>query len=139
MSPSTLPPPPAKKVCLDRGGKDPTLEVPTSAVTRSDEDGPNASSTAPPNVAGSRAAATVQDDAPGPSSPIVVETPISEGVPDASNGEEALDEKSNHAAAVPPTWEELMEMLKGVPCFTDVEARLPFGTPESTMSCIQHL
>ena len=61
-----------------------------------------------------------------------------------------------------------MEMLKGVPCFTDseapsikmsdfflltkrvfvnmggdppafVKARLPFGTPESAVSCIQHL
>ena len=127
-------------------------------------------------------AATVQADAPGPSStavaqsgattfgdaPTAVETHVSEGVPDASNGEEATDEKSSLAAAVPPSWEELMEMLKGVPCFTDAEAPsmrmsdffpltkrvsvnmggdlpafvkvwLPFGTPESTVSCIQHL
>ena len=69
---------------------------------------------------------------------------------------------------VPPSWEEMMEMLKGVSCFTDAEApstkmsdfflltkwvfvnmggnpstfvkaRLHFSTPESTVSCIQHL
>ena len=100
--------------------------------------------------------------------PVVVETHGSEGIPDASNDEEAPDEKSSPTAAVPPSWEELMEMLKGVPCFTDAEApstrmsdffpltkrvsvnmdgdpptfikaRLPFGTPESVVSCIQHL
>ena len=64
---------------------------------------------------------------------------MSEGVLDASNGEEAPDEKGSHAAVVPPSWEELMEMLKGVPCFTDVEAWLPFGPPESAVSYIQHL
>ena len=58
-----------------------------------------------------------------------------EGVPDASNGEEAPDEKGSHAVAVPPSWEDLMEMLKGVPCFTDAEVRLPFGTPEPAVSC----
>ena len=68
----------------------------------------------------------------------MVETPISEGVPDVSNGEEAPDEKSSHAAVVPPSWKELMEILKG-PCFTDVEAWLPFGPPESAVSYIQHL
>ena len=98
----------------------------------------------------------------------VVETHGSEGIPDVSNDEEALDEKSSPTTAVPPSWEELMEMFKGVPCFTDAEApstrmsdfflltkrvsvnmdgdpptfikaRLPFGTPESVVSCIQHL
>ena len=64
---------------------------------------------------------------------------MSEGVSDASNGEEAPEEKSSHAAAVSPSWEELMEMLKGVPCFTDAEARLPFGTSKSAVSCIQPL
>ena len=64
---------------------------------------------------------------------------MSEGVLDALNGEEAPDEKGSHAAVVPPSWDDLMEMLKGVPCFTDAEARLPFGTPESAVSCTQHL
>ena len=139
MSPSTLGPPPAKKVCPDRGGEDPAPEVPTSVATRPDEDGPSASSTAPSDAAGSSSVATVQADAPGPSSPAVVETPISEGVPDASNGEEAPDEKSSHTVIVSPSWEELMEMLKGVPCFTDAKVQLSFGNPESAVSCIQHL
>ena len=82
--------------------------------------------------------------------------------------EEASDEKSSPAAAVSPSWEELMEMLKEVPCFTYAETpstrmsdffpltkrvsvnmggdppafvkvQLPFGTLESVVSCIQHL
>ena len=127
--------PPAKKVCPDRGGEDPTPEVLASVATYANEDGPSASSAAPPNAAGSSATTTVKVDAPGPSSPAVVETPMLEGVPDASNGEEAPDEKGSHAVAVPPSWEDLMEMLKGVPCFTDAEVRLPFGTPEPAVSC----
>ena len=94
-----------------------------------------------------------------------METHGSEGIPDESNDEEAPDKKSSPTAAVPRSWEELMEMLKGVSCFTDAEApstrmsdffpltkrvsvnmdgdppafvkaRLPFGTPESAVSCI---
>ena len=97
-----------------------------------------------------------------------METRGSEGGSEAAIDEEAPDEKSSPAAAVPPSWDEMMEMLKGVLCFTDVEApstrmsdffpltkqifvnmggdppafvkaRLPFGTPESVVSCIQHL
>ena len=100
--------------------------------------------------------------------PAAVETRGSEGVPDASIDEKALDEKSSPVATVPPSWKKLMEMLKGVPCFIDAEtpstrmsdffpltkrvsvnmgsdppafvkARLPFGTLESAVSCIQHL
>ncbi|RVW63610.1 hypothetical protein CK203_057392 [Vitis vinifera] len=134
------------------------------------------------DAAGSSAAAMVQADAPRPSStaaaqlgttafdnaPTVVETHASEGIPDASNGEEALDEKSSPTAAVPPNWEEfdgdakgsamlhecggtfhedvrllpsdqtcLCEYGWGPPAF--VKARLPFGTPESVISCIQYL
>ena len=97
-----------------------------------------------------------------------METRGSKGVPDASIDEEAPDEKSSPDVAVPPSWEELMEILKGVPCFTNAEApstrmadffsltkrvslniggdppafvkaRLPFGTPEFVVFCIQHL
>ncbi|RVW75637.1 hypothetical protein CK203_055256 [Vitis vinifera] len=77
----------------------------------------SASSAAPSNAAGSSAAATVKADALRPSSPVVVETPMSEGVLDASNGEEAPDEKGSHAAVVPPSWDDLMEMLKGLLLF----------------------
>ena len=90
------------------------------------------------------------------------------GAPKAAINEEAQDEKSSPVTAVPLSWEEMMEMLKGVSCFTDAEApstkmsdfflltkwvfvnmggdpptffkaRLPFGTLESAVSCIQHL
>ena len=97
-----------------------------------------------------------------------METCGSEGVPESAVDEEALDKKSSPATAVPLSWEEMMEMLKEVSCFTDMESpstrmsnffpltkqvsvnmggdppafvkvRLPFGTLESAMSCIQHL
>ena len=97
-----------------------------------------------------------------------METRGSEGVPKAAINEEAPDEKSSAAGAVPPSWEEMMEMLKGVSCFTDAEApstrmsdfflltkrvsvnmggdppafvkaQLFFGTPESAVSYTQHL
>ena len=137
--PINLGPSPAKKVCPNWGGEDPAPEVPALAMTRLDEGGPSASSAAPSDVVGSSATATVRADGPGPNSPAVAETPISEGVPDASNGEEASDEKSSHVATVLPSWEELMEMMKGLPCFMDAEAWLHFGPPESVVSYIQHL
>ena len=97
-----------------------------------------------------------------------METRGIEGVPDTTINEEAPDEKNSPAAVVPPSCEEMMEMLKEVSCFTNAEApstrmsdffpltkrvsmnmggdppafvkaRLPFGTPESAVSCIQHL
>ncbi|RVW99507.1 hypothetical protein CK203_021370 [Vitis vinifera] len=108
----------------------PAPEVSTLVATRPDEDGPSASSAAPPDAAGPSAATMVQADTPGPGSHVVVDTPMSEGVP---------DEKSSRAAAVPPSREELMEMLKGVPCFTDAEARLLFGTSESVVPYSQPL
>ena len=154
--------------------------MPTTA--HPNEAGSSATAMVQLDVVGSGATAAVQADAPGPSSatiaqpgitahsdaPATVETRGLEGVPEAMIDEEALDEKSSPAAAVPPSWEEMMEMLKGVPCFMDAEVtstrmsnffpltkrvsmnmggdppsfvkvRLPFGTPESAVSCIQHL
>ena len=64
MSPSTLGPPPAKKVCPDQGGEDSTPEVPALAVTCPDEGDPSISSAALSDVAGSSAAATVRGLAP---------------------------------------------------------------------------
>ena len=171
--PIDLEPPSVKKVCLERGGEDAALEVPLSTATRPDEAGPSVAVAAQSEAAGSGAAATVQataqsDTTVASDAPTAVETRGSEGVPDASIDEETPDEKSSPAAAVPPSWEELMEMLKGVPCLTDAEAPskrmsdffpltkrvsvnmggdppafvkawLPFGTPEFVVSCIQHL
>lgn len=82
--------------------------------------------------------------------------------------EEVLDKKDTLASAPPPSWDEMMEILKRVPCFSGAEppstkmpdlfpltkrisvnlggeppvfvsARLPFSTPESGVSCIQLL
>ena len=180
--PIDLAPSPAKRVCLDRGGEDPVTEVPLSIMAYLDEAGSSAAAAVQPNAVGSNVAATAWPDVPGPSAaavaqpgviahnnaPTAVETRGTEGVPEAAIDEEALDEKSSPAATVPPSWEEMMEMLKGVPCFTDAEApstrmfdffsltkrvsvnmggdppafvkaRLLFGTLESIVSCIQHL
>lgn len=85
--------------------------------------------------------------------------------PDTALAEEVLDEKDSPVPIALPSWDEMMEMLKCVPCFTDVEApstkmsdfflltkrisvnmggdppsfvltQLPFGTPESAVFCI---
>ena len=82
--------------------------------------------------------------------------------------EEVLDKKDTPVSAPPPSWDEMMEILKRVPCFSNAEppstkmsdlfpltkrisvnlggeppvfvsARLPFSTPESGVSCIQLL
>ena len=137
--PIDLGPPQAKKVRLDRGREDPAPKVPALAATSPDGDGASASAPAPPDAAGSSTAAMVQADAPGRSSPVVVGTLMPEGVPEAPNGEEAPVERSSYTAAVPQSWEELMDMLKGVPCFTDAEARHPLGISKSVVLCDQHL
>nr|CAN67634.1 hypothetical protein VITISV_031865 [Vitis vinifera] len=91
-----------------------------------------------------------------------------EASPSAAITERAPNEKGSPTLAVSPSWEELMEMLKGVSCFMDAEAPsmkmfdffplikrvsvnmggdppnfvsawLPFCTLESAVSCIQHL
>ena len=180
--PINLEPPLAKKVCPKRGGEDPTVEAPLPATTHPNEAGFSAAASTRPDATRSVTATTVQVDALGPNSaaaaqpdttalgdaPTAVETRGAEGVSEAAIDEEAPDEKSSAADAVPPSWEEMMEMLKGVPCFTNAEAsstrmsdffpltkrvsvnmggdplafvkaQLPFGTPEYSMSCIQHL
>ena len=180
--PIDLAPSPAKKVCPERGEEDPAAKAPLPTTAHSNEAGSSATAMVQLDVVGSGATAAVQANAPGPSSatvaqpgitahsdaPATVETRGLEGVPEAMIDEEALDEKSSPATAVPPSWEEMMEMLKGVPCFMDAEVtstrmsnffpltkrvsmnmggdppsfvkvRLPFGTPESAVSCIQHL
>ena len=137
--PIDLGPPPAKKVCLDRGGEAPMPEVPAPATSRPDRDGASASAPVPLDAAGSSTAAMVHADGPGRSSPVVVGILMLEGAPEAPNGEKAQVERSSYPAAVPPSWEELMDMLKRVPCFTDAEARHPLGISESAVPSVQHL
>ena len=111
-------------------------------------------------------------DTVGPSSTLVVEKEVDPTLGGVSGGvalvEEGLDQKDTPASAPPPSWDEMMEMLKHMSCFTDAEppftkmsdlfpftkrismnlggdppifvsTRLPFGTPESTTSRIQQL
>ncbi|KAL6312552.1 hypothetical protein AAG906_029548 [Vitis piasezkii] len=35
--------------------------------------------------------------------------------------EEVLDQKDTHASVFPPSWDEMMDILKHVPCFTDAK------------------
>lgn len=95
--------------------------------------------------------------------------PTTEEAPgDAAPADEVSDKKDTPALAFFPSWDEMVEMLKRVPCITNsespftkmsdffsftkrisvnlggdlpsfVSARLPFGTPESAMLRIQQL
>ena len=133
-------------------------------MPQSDEVGPSTAAVTQPDVAGPSAPAAVQPDVAAPSNaPTAEEVRGTEAGPDAAVDEGALDEKSSPTPAVPPSWEKLMEILKGVSCFTDAEApstkmsnffsltkrvsvnmrgnppastQLPFGTLESSVSCI---
>lgn len=110
-----------------------------------------------------------QPDVMGPSSVSTVEEEVGLALEGASDGtapaDEVPDQKDTSAPAFPSSRDEMVEMLKHVPCFTDAEppstkmsdffpltkrisvklggdlpsfvsARLPFGTPESTVACI---
>ena len=64
-------------------------------------------------------------DAAGPSSVPTAKKKAGR-VPDGALGgatpvKEALDQKDTPASALPPSWEEMMEMLRWVPCFTNAE------------------
>ena len=180
--PIEIVPSPAKRVCPEIAEEDPVAEVPPSIMSYPNEAGSTAAVATQLDVVGPHAAAATQTDVAGPSAAVVVQSDVAafsnvlsteetrgtNGGLDAVVDEEASDEKSNPIVAVPPSWEEIMEMLKGVSCFTDAEAlstkmtnffpltkrvsvnmggdpptfvkaRLPFGTPESVVSCIQHL
>lgn len=110
-----------------------------------------------------------QPDVMGPSSVSTVEEEVGPAPDGASDGtalaDEVPDQKDTSTPAFPSSRDEMVEMLKHVPCFTNVEppstkmsdffpltkrisvnlggdlpffvsARLPFGTPESTVARI---
>lgn len=64
-------------------------------------------------------------DAASPNSMPVVEKEVGPAPGEAFGGaapiEEVLDQKDTPTPAYPPIWDEMMEMLKRVSCFTDVE------------------
>lgn len=110
-----------------------------------------------------------QPDVMGPSNVSTVDEEVGSAPDGASDGtvlaDEVPDQKDTSTPAFPSSWDEMVEMLKHIPCFTDAEppstkmsdffpptkrisvnlggdlpsfvsARLPFGTPESTAACI---
>lgn len=143
--------PPAKKACPERAHEEPARKVPPVVVP-------------PPDVAGPSSAPIAEKEANGKeSSPATGEAPG-----DADPIEEVLDKKTTPTPVSPPSWDEMMEMLKHMSCFTDseslfikisdffppikrifvnlsgdplffVSAQLPFGTPESVVFYIQQL
>ena len=92
-------------------------------MPHSDIAGPSATAVTQPDVAGPSTATAIQPDAATPSNAPVAEKVrgIEAGL-DIAVAEGAPDKKSSPAPTTPPSWDELMEMLKGVSCFTDVEA-----------------
>lgn len=116
------------------------------------------------DVAGSNSAPAAKKEACGKKASLVT----GEALSDAAPTEGVSDEKDTPAPTSPLSWDEIMEMLKRVSCFTDfdapstkmlefflitkrisvnmggeppsfVSARLPFGTLESAMFRIQQL
>ena len=92
-------PSPAKKACPEGAQEEPGREVPLMPVP-------------PP-------------DTMGPSSAPAAEKEVGSTLGGASSGttpvEEVLDQKDTPASALPPSWDEMMDMLKRVSCFTDAE------------------
>ena len=92
-------PPPAKKACPEGAQEEPGRDVPLMPVP-------------PP-------------DTVGPSSAPAAEKEVGSTLGGASSGaipvEEVLDQKDTPASALPPSWDEMMDMLKRVSCFIDAE------------------
>ena len=89
----------AKKTCPEGVQEEPMKDTPPMLVPPLDAAG---SSSVP--TAGKETCST-QDEAPGDPTPI----------------DEDLDQKDVSVSVPPPSWEEMMEMLRWVPCFTDAE------------------
>lgn len=108
----------------------------------------------------------------GPNSVPAAEKEAGSALGGASGGatptEEVSDQKDTPAPTFPPSWDEMIEMLRHVPCFTDAEpsstkmfdfflltkrisvnlsgdppsfvlAKLSFGMPKFAVACIQQL
>lgn len=97
--------PSAKKACPERAHEEPARKVPPVAVP-------------PPDVAGPSTAPIAEKEADGKESGPAME----EASGDAAPAEEVLDKKTIPTPVSPPSWDEMMEMLKHMPCFTDSES-----------------
>ncbi|RVW53136.1 hypothetical protein CK203_080644 [Vitis vinifera] len=103
-------PPPIKKACSERAQEEPAREVPPIAVPPSDVAGPSNTPTAKKEAGRKKVGGKEAGPATRKASSDVV--PI----------DEVLDKKNTSTLASPPSWDEMMEMLKHVPCFTDSES-----------------
>lgn len=152
--------PPAKRVCPEKAQEEPTGGGGGSPLVTMPQ----------PDVAGPSTAAVTESDVVGPSNASTVEKEAywMEAGPDVALVEGAPDEKDILILTAPPSWNEMLEMLKRVSCFTDVKASstkmsdfcpltkwisvnmggdpssfvsalLPFDTPESAVFCMQYL
>ena len=92
-------PPPAKRACPERAWEELGREVPPMLVPPPDAARPNSM----PAV--EKEAGLAPGEAFGGAAPI----------------EEVLDQKDTPAPPYPPIWDEMMEILKRVSCFTDAE------------------
>lgn len=93
-------PPPAKRACSEGAREEPRREVPPMPVPPSDIMGPSSTLAAKKEV--------------GPT--------LGEAFGGATLVEEVLDQKDTPTSVPPPSWDEMMEMLKRVSCFTDAES-----------------
>ena len=92
-------------------------------MPHSDAAGPSVATMTKPNVAGLSAAAMIQPNAIARSNAPATEKKAcgTEAGSDVAVTEGAPDEKGSLAPTAPPSWEEMMEMLKRVSCFTNAE------------------
>lgn len=95
--------PPAKRSCLKEVHEEPIINASPTSIPH-------------PDAAGS-------SNAPAVASSVRMETcPTQDGAPDGpAPVEEDLDQKDALSSVPPPIWEEMMQMLRRVPCFTNTE------------------
>ena len=98
--------------------------APPSTVPHPDVVGPSTTVATPPDIVGPSTTAVTQLDVAELSSVLDAAKEACEMKTgsDTVPVERVLDEKGSPRPIVPPSWEEMMEMLKRVPCFKDAEA-----------------
>nr|CAN72789.1 hypothetical protein VITISV_025818 [Vitis vinifera] len=107
-------PPPAKRACPEKAQEDPAGGASLSNVLHSDEAGPSTVAAIQPDVATPSNAPTAEEEAHG-------------------------TKAGQDVAVARELWMRRVSVNMGGDPPTFVSAWLPFGTPESVVSCIQHL
>ena len=101
----------AKKACPEWAQEEPVGEAPPMIVPQPGIAGPSTMVVAQPDVAGPSSAPIVEKEACG-----------TEAGPDTAPAEGVPANKDSSAPTASPSWDEMMEILKRVTCFMDVEA-----------------